>query len=101
MKAEIPADIPASMVSARAGLAIISSKMLLPVGIDLYSEFVNDAPMTNRIGMEMMSPSDHLPNMVFGEILQDRFVIVSSFPDKKPSTPLILHPCHLCPATFL
>ena len=35
MKAEIPASMPASMVSAKAGLAAISSKILPPAGIDL------------------------------------------------------------------
>ena len=75
MKAEIPATIPASMVSAKAGLAAISAKIVLPAGTDSYNEFANDVPMMNKIGIATMSPTDHLPNAVFGAILQDFSVI--------------------------
>ena len=55
--------------------------------------------MTNKIGIATMSPIDHLPNIVFGTILQDGLVILSSFPDKKPCIHLILHLCNLlCPS---
>ena len=69
-KEEIPATIPASIVSAKAGLAPISAKIVSPAGTDLYNEFVNDVPMINNIGITMMSPNDHLPNVVFGIIRQ-------------------------------
>ena len=79
MKAEIPATIPASIVSAKAGLATMSAKIVPPAGTDLYNEFVNDVPMIKNIGIAMISPTDHLPNIVFGEILQDGFVITTFF----------------------
>lgn len=79
MKADIPATIPASIVNAKAGLAAISAKIVSPAGVDLYNEFVNDVPMINKIGMATMSPIDHLPNIVFGAILQGCFDILSSF----------------------
>jgi hypothetical protein len=78
MKAEIPAVIPASIVRAKAGLAAISAKIVPPAGTDLYKEFVNDVPTKNNSGIATMSPTDHLPNIVIGIILQDRFVILSS-----------------------
>jgi len=78
MKAEIPATIPASIVSAKAGLAATSAKIVSPAGTDLYNEFVNDEPMTNNIGIATISPTDHLPNVVFGVILQGCFVMLSS-----------------------
>jgi|GEM_PF-3056259 len=78
-KADIPEAIPTSIVSAKAGLIAISSKIVPPAGIDLYNEFVYDVPMKNKIGIAMMSPIDHLPNIVFGEMLQGCFVILSSF----------------------
>lgn len=79
MKADIPATIPASIVSARAGRAVISAKIVPPAGIDLYSEFVNEVPMINNTGITTMSPTDHLPNVLIGKILQGRFDITSSF----------------------
>jgi len=79
IKAEIPATIPASIVSAKAGLEAISAKMVPPAGTDLYNEFVNDVPMKNNIGIAMMRPTDHLPNVVFGAIFQGCFVILFSF----------------------
>jgi len=78
MKAEIPATIPVSIVSAKTGLAAISAKIVSPAGVDLYNEFVNDEPMINNIGIATMSPTDHLPNVVFGVILQGCFRILSS-----------------------
>lgn len=45
MKAKIPAAIPASIVSDKAGLAEMSAKMLPAAGTDLYNECANDAPM--------------------------------------------------------
>lgn len=83
MKAEIPATIPASIVNAKAGRAVISAKIVSPAGIDLYNEFVNDVPMINKIGMATISPIDHLPNIVSGAILQGCFVILTSFPYRK------------------
>ena len=71
MKADIPATIPASIVRAKAGLAKISAKIVPPAGTDLYNEFVNDVPMINNSGIAMISPTDHLPNVVFGIILQE------------------------------
>jgi len=95
MRAEIPATIPASIVSAKAGLAAISAKIVLPAGTDLYNEFVNDEPMTNNIGIATISPTDHLPNVVFGVILQGCFVILSSFRSRKLYNHPILHSCNL------
>ena len=86
MKAEIPATIPASIVSAKAGRAAISAKMVPPAGTDLYNEFVNDVPMTNNIGMAMMSPSDHLPNIVFGIIFKGCVAILFPFRIKNYSS---------------
>ncbi len=79
MKAKIPATIPASMVSAKAGLAAISANIVPPAGTDLYNELVNDVPMINNIGIATMSPTDHLPNVVFGIILKGCFIILSSY----------------------
>ena len=95
MKAEIPATIPASIVSAKAGLAAISAKIEPPAGTDLYNEFVNDVPIINNIGIATMSPTDHLPNLVFGTILQGCFLILSSFRTTKHYIRLILHSCNL------
>jgi len=100
MKAEIPATIPASIVSAKAGLAAISAKIVPPAGTDLYNEFVNDVPMINNSGIATMSPIDHLPNMVFGIILQGCFFILSSFRSGKLHIRLILHSCNLCCPDF-
>ena len=68
MKAEIPETFPASIVIARAGLLAISSKILLPAGTDSYNKLVNDMPMKNNTGIATISPSDHLPDWVFGMI---------------------------------
>jgi hypothetical protein len=78
IKAKIPAAIPASIVSARTGRAEISAKIVLPAGTDLYNEFLNDVPMINNSGIATMSPTDHLPNVEIGKILQDRFVMLPS-----------------------
>jgi hypothetical protein len=83
MKAEIPATIPTSIVSAKAGLAAMSAQIVPPAGTELYNEFVNDVPMINNIGMATISTTDHLPNIVFGEILQDDFVITTSLSQKR------------------
>lgn len=79
MKADIPATIPASIVSAKAGLVVMSAKTVSPDGTVLYNEFVNDVPMINNIGIAIMSLTDHLPNVVFGIILKGCFVMLSSF----------------------
>jgi len=79
MKAKIPATIPASIVRAKAGLAAISAKIVLPAGIDLYNEFVNDVPMINNNGIATIRPTDHFPNEVIGRIFKVCFVILSSF----------------------
>ena len=97
MKADIPATIPVSIVSAKAGLIAISAKIVPPAGTDSYNEFVNDVPMMNKIGIAATSPIDHLPNIVFGAILQDCLVILSSFPDTKPCIHLFLHSCCFVP----
>jgi hypothetical protein len=86
MKAEIPATIPISIVSAKAGLAAISAKIVLPAGTDLYNEFVNDVPMINNIGIATISPTDHFPNVVLGVIFKDRFVMLTSFRQTKQFT---------------
>lgn len=78
MKAAIPAAIPASMVSARAGLALISAKIVPPAGTERYNELVNEVPMMIKSCMTTMSPNDHLPNVVVGKILQGCFVMLSS-----------------------
>ena len=65
-KAEIPETIPASIASARAGLAPMSFNIVSPAGTDSYNKVVNDMPMKNNIGIAPASPSDHLPNVVFG-----------------------------------
>ena len=70
MKADIPAAIPASIVSANAGLTAISDKMFSPAGIDSYSVLVKDVPITNNIGIAIMRTTDHFPNDVLGAILQ-------------------------------
>ena len=95
MKADIPVTIPASIVSAKAGLVAISAKIVLPAGIDLYNEFVNDVPTINKIGIATMSPIDHLPNVVLGVMFKDRFVILTSFRQTKQFIHLILHSCSL------
>jgi hypothetical protein len=49
----------------------------------------------------MISPIDHLPNMVIGIILQVFFAILSSFLSRTHMH-LILHLCNLfCPGFFL
>ena len=87
MNAEIPEAIPASIVSAKAGLATISFKIVSPAGVDLYNEFVNDLPMINNIGIESMRTTDHLPKVVFGVTLQGCFVIQITFRSEK----LLIH----------
>lgn len=79
IKADIPAVIPTSMVSAKAGLAAISAKIVSPAGTDLYNEFVNDVPMINKSGIATISPTDHFPNDVVGRIFKVCFVILFSF----------------------
>jgi hypothetical protein len=79
IKAEIPAAIPASIVSAKAGLAVISAKIVPPAETDLNNEFVNDEPMINNSGIAMMSPTDHFPNAVIGKNLQVGFVMFFFF----------------------
>ena len=79
MKAEIPAAIPASIVSARSGRATRSARIVSPDGTDLYNEFVNDEPMKNNSGIATMSPTDHFPKALFGKILHDCFVIPLAF----------------------
>jgi len=74
MKAEIPETIPASIVSARAGLTAMSFNMVSPAGTDLYNKFVNDMPMKNNTGIVVASPSDHQPSLVFGRIIILTFI---------------------------
>ena len=68
MNAPIPAAMPASIESARSGLSAMSSRIVPPAGLDSYSEPANDEPTINSIGMAMISPTDQLPNAVFGLI---------------------------------
>ena len=74
-KAEIPETIPASIVSARAGLTAMSFNMVPPAGTDLYNKVVNYMPMKNNTGIAAASPSDHLPKEVFGRTLIRMFII--------------------------
>ena len=64
MKDEIPANMPASMVRAKAGLAAISARIVSPAEMDGYKEFVNDQPMMNNIGIATIRPTDHWPAVV-------------------------------------
>jgi len=79
MNADIPAAIPVSIVSANAGLAAISDKIVPSAGIDSYRVFVKDVPMTNNIGITIMRTTDHLPNIVLGNTSRDWFVISIPF----------------------
>jgi hypothetical protein len=42
MKAEMPATIPASIVSTKAGVAAISAKIVFPAETDSHNKFVRD-----------------------------------------------------------
>ena len=90
MNAKIPATIPASIVSANASLAAMSAKIVSPAGTDSYIESVNDVPMIKNIGIATMSTMDHLPNVVFGRILQVCFFILSTFASKYYTSSLTL-----------
>jgi hypothetical protein len=79
MKANIPEIIPASIVSAKAGLTAISAKIVSPAGTDRYNEFVNDVPMINNSGIAMINPTDHLPNFALGIKFQGCLAILFSF----------------------
>lgn len=68
VKDEIPAIMPVSIEIANAGLAIISARIVPPAGVDLYIEFVSDVPRIKNINIVGMSPTDNLPNIVFGKI---------------------------------
>ena len=78
IKAQIPETIPASIVSARAGLTAMSFNIVSPAGTDLYNKFVNDMPMKNNTGIAAASPSDHQPSLVFGKILILTFITSSA-----------------------
>jgi len=78
MRAETPAAIPASMVSARAGLAAMSLRIVPPAGTDSYREWVNDIPRANNSGIATISPIDHLPGVLLGMIVQRCLVMLSS-----------------------
>jgi hypothetical protein len=78
MNAETPETIPASIVSASAGLRVISSNMVLPAGADSYNKFVNDMPINSNTGIAAASPSDHRPNLVFGRTLILTFITSSA-----------------------
>lgn len=83
MKAEMPATIPAIIVSAKAGLVAISATIVLPDETDLYNVFVNDVPIINNNGITTINPTDHLPNLVIGIILQGFLFILSSYRRKE------------------
>ena len=85
MKAVVPDAIPASIVMANAGLIAISAKIVSPDGTDLYSELANDVPMRNNSGIMMINPTDHLPNIDIGIILQGCFSMIFSFHRRKLS----------------
>ena len=79
IKAEIPANIPASIASAKAGLVAISAKIVPPAGTDLYNEFVNDVPMINNNGIATMSPTDHLPNVSKSQVCRSNSLSLRVF----------------------
>ena len=66
MKDKTPKAIPLSIVSARAGLSRMSSNIVLPAGTASYNKFLIDDPIKNNIGIAIIRPNDHLPNIVFG-----------------------------------
>lgn len=68
MNADIPAAIPASMVSDSEGLCPISAKIVSPEGTDLYNVLVKVVPTVNRTGIATIKPTDHLPSLVTGII---------------------------------
>jgi hypothetical protein len=77
IKAEIPEAIPTSIVSARAGLTVMSFNMVPPAGTDLYSRFVNDIPTKNNTGIATINPSDHQPKGVLGRTVIRMFITSS------------------------
>jgi len=89
MKAEMPAANPASIVNARAGLAITSANNDSPARTDGYNVFVNEKPVKIKIGIATKSPTDHQPDVVFGVILQSCFfIIIHIQPIKQTNHPL-------------
>ena len=79
MKADTPASIPASIESARMGLALISAGIVSPAGTDSYNQFVEVEPMMNNISIATINATDHLPDIVFGVMLQGCLSMLSSF----------------------
>ena len=61
MKAEVPDAIPASIAIASAGLATMSFKIVPPAGTEGYNSLTKEVPITNRIGISIARPNDHLP----------------------------------------
>lgn len=73
-KAAIPVPIPESMESAKAGLVMISPRMVVPADTDLYKELVKDVPRINNTTMVGMSAIDHFPNVDLGVIRSGLFI---------------------------
>ncbi len=73
-KAAIPAPIPESMESAKAGLVMISPRMFVPADTDLYKELVKDVPRMNNTTMVGMSTTDHFPKVDRGVMRSGLFI---------------------------
>ncbi len=73
-KAAIPAPIPESMESAKAGLAMMSSRMVVPADTDSYKELVKDVPRMNNTTMVGMSVIDHFPKVDRGVMRSGIFI---------------------------
>lgn len=69
MKAKTPEAMPASIVSAKAGLTVISFNMVSPAPTDSYNKSLNDVPTKNNTGITAANPSDHQPSLVLGRMI--------------------------------
>jgi hypothetical protein len=74
-KAAIPDAMPESMESAKAGLAMMSSRIVVPAETDLYNELVKDVPRMNNTTMVGMSVIDHFPKVDRGVMRSGLFII--------------------------
>lgn len=68
IEARIPENIARTTASTKAGLRVISSKIVLLGSVDEYSKLVKSVPTKNRIDIATINPSDHLPHLVVGLI---------------------------------
>lgn len=66
MHEAIPATIPASIVRARAGRDAISEMISPPAETPAYKVSAKDEPITKRIGITIMSTTDHVPTRECG-----------------------------------